>query len=148
MITAYKKSLLRKYHTVCRDLGITDAEKEAMKESFGVDSSRNLTEPQLSFLIDKLLSGQDYEKTQKSVQDTWRKRVMASVGAWLRLMNKEESPDIIKAIVCRAAGYTNFNKIPVARLRSIYYEFSHKAKTTFDTQQVKKDLIEYMKFSN
>lgn len=147
-ITAYKKSLLRKYHAICRDLGITEQEKEVIKESFGVKSSRSLSESQLSQLIDKLMTGQDLTKTQKSKEDLWRKRVMASVGAWLRMMNKTESADTIKAIICRASGHTNFNRIPISKLRSVYYEFVQKSKTISTTRQVKNDLVEYLKYSN
>lgn len=145
--TAYKKSLLRKYHAVCRQLGITDAEKQAIKDSYGVASSRSLTVEQLTSLIDRLLSGQ-VMSSQKTKNDIWRKRVMASVGAWLRAINKSDNADTIKAIVCRATGYTNFNRIPISRLRAVYYEFCNKQKTIITTKQVTEDLLEYLKFSN
>lgn len=147
-ISAYKKALLRKYHTICRDLGITESEKEAIKESFGVQSSRCLSETQLISLIDRLVKGADQTKTKKSQGDLWRKRTMAAVGAWLRLMNKTEDADTLKAIICRAAMYDNFNRIPVGKLRSVYYEFVQKSKTTGTTRQVKNDLVEYLKFNN
>jgi hypothetical protein len=146
--SAYKKALLRKYHTVCRDLGVTESEKIAIKESFGVNSSRNLSEIQLTQLIDRLVKGQDLSKTQKTKEDLWRKRTMAAVGAWLRMMNKTEGADTVKAIICRASGYTNFNKIPISKLRSVYYEFVQKSKTISTTRQVKNDLVEYLKFTN
>ena len=144
-ISAYKKALLRKYHTVCRDLGITEQEKEAIKESFCVQSSRSLSENQL---IDRLVKGADQTKTRKSQGDLWRKRTMAAVGAWLRMMNKTEDADTLKAIICRASGYDNFNRIPVGKLRSIYYEFVQKSKTITTTRMVKTDLVEYLKITN
>lgn len=147
-ITAYKKALIRKYHTICRDLGITEQEKVAIKESFGVNSSRNLSETQLSQLINNLINGTDQTKTKKSKEDLWRKRTMAAVGAWLRMMNKTEGADIVKAIICRASGHENFNRIPISKLRSVYYEFVQKSKTTCTTRQVKNDLLEYLKFTN
>lgn len=147
-ISAYKKALLRKYHTVCRDLGITEQEKEAIKESFGVNSSRSLSENQLINLIDRLVKGADQTKTHKSQGDLWRKRTMAAVGAWLRIMNKTEDADTLKAIICRASGFSNFNRIPIGKLRSVYYEFVQKSKTTCTTRQVKNDLLEYLKFTN
>lgn len=146
--SAYKKALLRKYHVICRQLGITEAEKQAIKDSYGISSSRSLTEKQLSDLINRLLSGQDLSVGHKTKNEIWRKRVMASIGGWLRSIGKPESADTIKAIACRATGYTNFNKIPIARLRTIYYEFRRKSETITQTNQVKNDLIEYLKFSN
>lgn len=147
-ITAYKKSLLRKYHTVCRELGITEQEKEAIKESFGVKSSRNLSEEQLSFLIIRLVSGQDMTSAPRTKGDIWRKRAIAAVGAWIRAINKDESLEIIKAIICRATGNKDFNRIPVSRLRAVYYEFVQKTKTIDTTRQVKDGLVEFLKFSN
>lgn len=146
--SAYKKALLRKYHLICRQLGITEEEKQAIKDSYGISSSKSLSERQLSDLIDRLLAGQDLSTGQKTKNDIWRKRVMASIGGWLRMIGKPESADTIKAIACRATGYTNFNKIPIARLRTIYYEFRRKSETITQTNQVKNDLIEYLKFSN
>jgi hypothetical protein len=147
MTTAYKKALLRKYHSVCSELNLSPDEKEAIKESYGVGSSSDLSEVQLSHLIDKLLTGQEHTSLKDS-ESMWRKRVMASIGAWLRSIHKQDNADVIKAIACRASGYDKFNKIPVSRLRSIYYEFSHKAKSASATQQIKDDIIDYLKKSN
>ena len=61
--------------------------------------------------------------------DKWRKRVMASVGAWLKALNKESNMQQIIGIACRAAGkYKRFNDIPASRLRDVYYEFVRKRK--------------------
>ena len=146
--TAYKKALLRKYHTICRQLGITEEERQAIKDSYGISSSGSLTEKQLSDLIDRLLKGQDLTTNHKTKNDVWRKRVMASIGGWLRSIGKPESADTIKAIACRATGYTNFNKIPIARLRSVYYEFRRKTETIATSKEVKEQLLDYLKFSN
>jgi len=147
MATAYKKALLRKYHSVCHELRMTPDQKEAIKDSYGVSSSSDLSEAQLAHLIDKLLTGQEHTSL-KDEANMWRKRVMAAIGGWLRSMHKTKNPDVLKAIACRASGYEKFNKIPVARLRSIYYEFAHKAKTTAATKQIKDELIDYLKLSN
>jgi hypothetical protein len=55
---------------------------------------------------------------------------MAVIGAYLRRLNYAENADSIKAVACRAAGYENFNSIPVSRLREIYYEFLRRNKTS------------------
>jgi len=49
--------------------------------------------------------------------------VMAAIGAYLRRIGYTENSETIKAVACRAAGYDNFNRIPVSRLREVYYEF-------------------------
>lgn len=146
--TAYRKSLLRKYHWVCSELGLSKEEKDAIKEGLGVKSSRNFSIDQLKQLIDRLQSGKDYSQSYDPEGDLWRKRVIAAIGAWLRIANRTETPEVIKAIACRATRYENFNKIPVSRLRDIYYGFSRKAKTTKGTLEVMDDIVSQLETMN
>lgn len=111
--------LLRQYHAMCRILGITPDERRAIASSYGVDSSRELTNQQLVELIARL----------QGDAHRWRRRVMAVIGAYLRRINRSESAETIKAIACRAAGYESFNRIPVSRLREVYYEFLRRNQT-------------------
>lgn len=111
--------LLRQYHTICRILGIDAEERRAIASGYGVNSSKDLTNQQLVELLAKL-HGDAHR---------WRRRVMAVIGAYLRRINYTENADTIKAVACRAAGYDDFNRIPVSRLRSVYYEFLRRNKT-------------------
>lgn len=111
--------LLRQYHTMCRVLGLRPDEIDAIKQSYGVSSSSELTHSQLVELIDKL----------NGDANRWRRRVMAAIGAYLRRINYTENVHTIKAVACRAAGYNDFNRIPVSRLREVYYEFVRRNKT-------------------
>lgn len=111
--------LLRQYHTICRILGIDAEERRAIASGYGVNSSKDLTNQQLVELLTKL-HGDAHR---------WRRRVMAVIGAYLRRINYTENADTIKAVACRAAGYDDFNRIPVSRLRSVYYEFLRRNKT-------------------
>jgi hypothetical protein len=147
MATALQKSLLRRYHTICHQLGLEGDQKEAIKDSYGVASSRNLSELQLRQIIDQLLTGKKSNKPT-SEADRWRKRVMAAIGAWLRSLNKSTNADVIKAIACRASGCDRFNKIPVSKLRAIYYEFVRKGEATEASKQIKEDLLDYLKQTN
>ena len=36
------RDILKKFHTLCSVLGLTDAEKRAIVESYGVESSRDM----------------------------------------------------------------------------------------------------------
>ena len=147
MTTAIQKSLLRKYHTICHQLGLGTDQKEAIKESYGVASSRNLSELQLRQIIDQLQTGKKSNKPN-SEADRWRKRVMAAIGAWLRSLNKSTNADVIKTIACRASGCDRFNRIPVSKLRAIYYEFVRKSEATDGSKQIKEDLLNYLKQTN
>lgn len=58
--------------------------------------------------------------------DRWRKRVLASVGGWLKLVGyPQSSTTYIKKIATQAAGseYDDFNRIPIKRLQELYNAF-------------------------
>ena len=120
-----QKWLLKKFHTLCTKLGMKDYEKRALIESFGVESSKDLDNHQLIDLVHTLEMKADPKANEG---DRLRKRVIAAIGAWLRVSGREENMDLIKGIACRATGYDSFNKIPNERLRNIYCAFSQKTK--------------------
>lgn len=117
--------VLRKFHTLCSRLGLTEAEKRAIVESYGVESSADIDTHDLIDIcasLDKQLGGKGDQ------MDKLRKRAMAAIGGYLRKINREGSSEIIKGIACRATGYPSFNKIPAERLRNVYNAFRNKQK--------------------
>lgn len=117
--------VLRKFHTLCTRLGMSEYEKNAIKEAYGVESSADIDTHDLIDICNRLsgeLNRADAEK------DRLRKRVFAAIGGYLRNLGKESSPELIKAIACRSTGYSDFNKIPVERLRNVYSTFTNKQK--------------------
>jgi hypothetical protein len=125
-----KAELIKQFHTVCRMNGLKPHEVQKVLNLYSVDSSKSLSERQLEDAI---------KFVDKS--DMWRKRVMAAIGAYLRSMHKTESLPLIKGIAERACGYQDFNKIPVARLRDVYYEFVHKNDVADRTNIIKAEHI-------
>lgn len=122
------RGLLKKYHTLCTVLGLTDDQKRAILNSWGVESSRDLDQHQLIDICAKL-SEQVNEKEGTASLDKLRKRVMAAIGGWLRESgDRESNPSKIKGIACRASGYKEFNKIPRERLRNLIATFNNKVK--------------------
>lgn len=124
---AIHRDLLKKYHTLCTVLGMTDADKEATLAAYGVDSSRDLDTHDLVDLCAKL-SAEANKKSGTDDMDRLRKRVMAAIGSWLKSEGKFSSSAIIKGIACRATGHTEFNKIPRERLRNLIGAFNNKVK--------------------
>ena len=58
-----------------------------------------------------------------------RKRVIAAIGGWLRMIGKEnEGVAYIKSVACRAAKVENFNHISLDRLTTIYNMFLKRQK--------------------
>lgn len=121
------KGLLKKFHTLCSVLGITDEQKRTILASWGVESSRDLDQHQLIDICGKL-SAQVDEKQGTARLDKLRKQVIAAIGRWLRETRQDESIGKIKGIACRATGYADFNKIPRERLRNLIATFNNKVK--------------------
>ncbi|MBE6217080.1 MAG: hypothetical protein E7124_03450 [Bacteroidales bacterium] len=126
------KGILKKFHTLCSVLGMTEDEKRTLVQSYGVDSSRDMDTHDLVDVC-AILSEKANRKTGTDDIDKLRKRVMAAIGKYLQMLGKESNASIIKGIACRATGYENFNKIPRERLRNLIGAFNNKVK---DTQTV------------
>lgn len=124
---AIHRNILKKFHTLCSVLGLTEAEKRAIVESYGVDSSRDMDTHDLIDVCGKL-SAQANEKTGAGEMDKLRKRVMAAIGGYLKATRQESNAALIKGIACRATGHTDFNKIPRERLRNLVAAFNNKVK--------------------
>jgi hypothetical protein len=128
MVTFIEKEsrrLMKRLHTLYGKTGLSQEDKKSFLSAWGVEHTNELTVTQMMEAcqkLDMLLNPALRE------QEVWRKRVMASVGGWLRATGQQENGKYIKAIACRAAGKADFNQIPVAMLRNLYYEFKDKQK--------------------
>lgn len=121
------RGLLKKFHTLCSVLGLTDDQKKDILSSWGVESSRDLTQHQLIDICAKL-SEQVNHKDGTASLDKLRKQVIAAIGSWLRETYQSQGISKIKGIACRATGYSEFNKIPRERLRNLIATFNNKTK--------------------
>lgn len=126
--------LLRKFHTLCSRLCLTDAEKRAIVESFGVESSADIDTHDLIDICASL--SRQLEGGKGETMDKLRKQVMAAIGGYLRKIGRESNAEIIKGIACRATGYKTFNKIPAERLRNVYHAFRNKQKDIDSVERI------------
>lgn len=120
------KGILRKFHTLCSLLGLTEAEKRAIVESFGVGSSADIDTHDLIDVCASL--SRQLEGGRGDEMDKLRKRAMAAIGGYLRATGRESNATVIKGIACRATGHTDFNRIPRERLRNLVGLFNNKVK--------------------
>lgn len=137
--------LLKKFHTLCTKAGLTADEKYLMVAAFGHESSRELTHSELLRACDMLDAKLN---PQLAGIDAWRKRVIASIGGWLKVMSVESNIDKIKAIACRASAYNSFNEIPQERLNNLYYAFLKKQKDFKRVDSIVKEQIENLTYQN
>ena len=130
------KDLLKKYHTLAGQLGMTDADKRALLSQYNVESSRDLSQHQLIDVC-ACLSREIERRDGHQSMDALRKRLIAVIGKYLKACGKSEvNISYIKAIACRSAEIKEFNRIPRERLRSLYGAFSIKLK---DMKTVEED---------
>ena len=125
-IDKQKNALLKRFHTLAGKAGISQENKEVILAQYGVESSRDLT---VNELIEVCTSIDFALHPELAENDRWRKRLLASIFGWLKKMGKHDAtPELVKAIACRAAGCERYNQITTERLRSLYYAFRKKSK--------------------
>ena len=129
------RGVLKKFHTLCSVLGLSDDEKRSIVRSYGVESSRDMDTHDL-INVCASLSDQANQKNGAGELDKLRKRVMASIGRYLRSLGKESNTSIIKGVACRATGYKEFNKIPRERLINLVATFNNKVKDAQGVNEV------------
>lgn len=129
------KDLIKKYHTLAGQLGMTDEEKRALLAQYKVQSSVDLSQHELVDVC-ACLSREIERRDGQQSMDALRKRLIAVVGKYLNACGKEVDIAYIKSTACRAAGIREFNRIPRERLRSLYGAFSIKLK---DIKTVEED---------
>jgi hypothetical protein len=131
-VDTLESDLRRTFHAKLRKYGLGDDIKASILESYGVESTKDLNNRELIQVIDSL--DKDYD-TDYAAMDKLRKQVMASIGAYLRVMDMKEDSRYIKAMACRAAQCENFNDIPKSKLRGIYNEFNKQRKAIEGTRE-------------
>lgn len=129
-----QKWLLKKFHTLCALLNMDADMKLALISGYGVESSKDLTNAELLELCDHL---NEILNPEDAKTDKMRKRVIAAIGGWLRMIGKgDEGINYIKGVACQAAKVDNFNKIPLERLTTIYNMFLRKQKDAKSVNEV------------
>ena len=130
-----EKQLRGKLHVLKHKLGMNNDEYKAMLwDNFSVDSSVDLNAHQL---IDLVHSLEKQANAEFKDLDQWRKRVMASIGGYLKSRGEDGGGNKIKSIACRAAGgYEKFNDIPKQKLVSVYHAFKDKQKIAKNVEAI------------
>jgi hypothetical protein len=128
-----QKRLIKRFHALLGKSGLGNAGKDAILSGYGVESTRDLTVAQLLEICNAIharLHGNTAEL------DAWRKRLMASIGGWLRMTGDPGGAARIISIACRAAKRDNFNDIPLEQLRSLYAAFCNKQRDSRAVDEV------------
>lgn len=127
MATKVKSSkatiLLKRFHILCGQASMQEDEKRALIRSYGVESSKSLTEKQLSEACQVLA----YELNKRAQEaDIWRKRVIAAICCYIdstAIAGVDNKIHYAKAIAVKASGAKSFNEIPCHKLQLLYNTF-------------------------
>lgn len=128
-----RNTLIARAHQLCHQLGLSEDDRRAMLyANFGTDSMKNMKYYQLSLLCEQLqqrLSERTTDQDRKSnaALDKARKKLIASIGGYLRATGQEENMELIKGVACRAAMVQHFNKIDIAELKRLSVIFMKKS---------------------
>ena len=140
------KWLLRKFHSLCYRLNLSADDKLAMLSAYDVESSVDLSNAELTELCDRL---NEILNPKDAKLDKMRKRVLAAIGGWLRMIGKgDEGMNYIKGVACQAAKVDNFNKISLERLTTIYNMFLKKQRDAKSVNEVAGRIAYEVRFGN
>ena len=140
------KWLLRKFHSLCYRLNLSADDKLALLSAYDVESSVDLSNTELTELCDRL---NEILNPKDAKLDKMRKRVLAAIGGWLRMIGKgDEGMTYIKGVACQAAKVDNFNKISLERLTTIYNMFLKKQRDAKSVNEVAGRIAYEVRFGN
>ena len=145
LIDKEQKRLIKKFHTLLGKANIGNDGKEAILSAYRVESTKDLSVREL-IEVCSLIDGRANPKLAEL--DRSRKRLMASIGGWLRLMSITGGISKIKAIACRAASRDQFNDIPLEQLRSLYAAFNKKQRDLRSVDLLTAEFIDILSINN
>ena len=136
--------LIKRYHTLVRKAGIDENTKLQMLSRYqGAGSSRDLTDDELRDLCGKLDS---ISMQANASMDCWRKRVLAAICNYFRIMGINYSDDErinkAKGMACKATRSDSFNEITRSQLITLY---NAQVKANNDIQGLYKGMEDVLK---
>lgn len=137
-IDTTKSNLIKKFHTLMNKVGMDEFDKKSILADFKATSSKDLTVVELLEVCTAL---ERMANPQLVELDKLRKRVIASIAAYLKVMNETSTIEKIKSIACRAAGEKNFNSIPAHRLRAVYNAFNEYKKRMVSVSKITENIL-------
>ena len=139
------KWTLKRFHTLCSQLNMSEDVKRGIVYSYGKESSRDMTVQELTDVCAKL---EEDLSPELSELNAWRKRLIKKIGFWCKAMNLPSDGDYIKAIACRAAKRKTFNSIPQYKLCSLYNSFKEQVKDLEAVKEMTVDEADLLSFLN
>lgn len=140
LLDKQKTGLIKRFHTLLGKAGMDNEQKLAILAQYGVESSKDLSAYELLELCNKL---DKMSNPQLIELDLWRKRLLAAVGGYLKAADVVADNEIvlIKKVACIAAKKTEFNQIPLDRLKGLYNAFKNRESDILTINKLTEQLI-------
>lgn len=138
--------LIKKFHILAGKSGMDEETRRAfLFDNYKVTSSKELSSYELLEACNKL----DLLCNPAAAElDKWRKRVLASIYAYLNALGVSADMDKVKGTATRAAQVETFNAISLETLRALYAAFTKKAKAARNVEAVTAEMINEIKSLN
>ena len=146
LIDREQKRLIKKFYTLLGKASIDNYGKEAILSSYGVESTKDLSVGQLIEVCDAIDT--TFINPKCGELDRYRKRLIAAIGGYLKLMSVSGGISKITAIACRAARKDDFNDIPLEQLRSLYAAFNKKQRDLRNVEALTEEYIDFLSTNN
>ena len=140
LLDKQKTGLIKRFHALLGKAGMDNEQKLAILAQYGVESSKDLSAYELLELCNKL---DKMSNPQLIELDLWRKRLLAAVGGYLKAADVVADNEIvlIKKVACIAAKKTEFNQIPLDRLKGLYNAFKNRESDILTINKLTEQLI-------
>lgn len=125
--------LVKRYHILCRKLQLGRDETNEILSAKGVSSSEDMdnnTLIEVNLMLERLL------KPPLGETEEMRRKVITSMGKFLKLFNRDANEQLIKVMASVESGFISFNEIPLPILQKINREYRKKLKDFNETEEI------------
>lgn len=143
-----KEKLLRKYHMLVKRTGLSEDERRGlMKEWYGKESSKDLSEEELKDMCD-IMERAVMPTEEEKRMDKQRKLLIKAISEYCKDNNRQYTIEQIKEIAERSSGLRHkngqrygFNEIPEQTLRRLTYYYKKLSKMWHDVIEESMNIV-------
>lgn len=130
--------LIRKFHALLGQCGMDAEDKKEILRLSGVTSTKDLTYQELNEICAALYG---MANPRAVILDKLRKRLIACVGDYLKVMGYESNINTIRVVACKAARVDSFNEISETKLRALYNAFLAYKKAMVKVSEITAEIL-------
>lgn len=135
---AARRAALADIHRMKSIIGLDREAWEDFLRPWGVRSSKDLSDSDLADIRRRLHEITDKEAASQAdyQRAKWSRRVYGVIAEWLARAGYRHDSEAIRTVACRAARVSDFNAIPLSKLRQIYMSWTAKTRTARDVESL------------